>query len=251
MVTTFVPPASGMAGTQARFVMVVDGESHLLFTLAMLLQRFNYHVCTARTGEEAMEMIAVAVPALVIAALDLPAMSGIDLFHLLRQDPRTKSVPVIAMNGGGDPETAARCSRAGFNACLLKPVAAEELYRAVQRAVETTPRSNLRVYTRLPVAVDRVPLDCGNGECATVLSEHGLYIRTMKPSEANTVISLELMLNDRPVAAEAVVLYSHRTGQGPLGEPGMGLKFLRIDPQDQEEIRKFIRNEITQGLVPA
>ena len=144
-----------------------------------------------------------------------------------------------------------RSVRAGFAACLQKPVAAEELYRAVQQAVEPTPRSNIRIYTRLPVTVNGVALDCGGGECASVLSEHGMYIRTLAPSPVNTVIALRFTLNGRMIALEAVVLYGHRFGEGPFGEPGMGLKFLRTEPQDQQAIRQFIRNEITQGLVPA
>lgn len=97
MADCMIVPSSGGTRHQARFVVLVDADAHLLFTLAMLLQRFNYHVCTAKTGEEALEMITVAVPSLVITALVLPGMSGLDLLNRLRQDPRTQSVPVIAL----------------------------------------------------------------------------------------------------------------------------------------------------------
>ena len=251
MAECMIVPQSGGTRQQSRFVVLVNSNAHLLFTLAMLLQRFNYHVCTAKTGEEALDMIAVAVPSLVITELVLPGMSGLDLLHRLRNDPRTQSVPVIALTGDGAPEVRMRSVRAGFAACLQKPVAAEELYRAVQQAVEPTPRSNIRIYTRLPVTVNGVVLDCGGGECVSVLSEHGMYIRTLAPSPVNTVIALRFTLNGRMIALEAVVLYGHRFGEGPFGEPGMGLKFLRTEPQDQQAIRQFIRNEITQGLDPA
>jgi len=244
---TIVPP-SGATKHHARFVVLVDADAHLLFTLAMLLQRFSYHVCTAKTGEEAWEMITVAVPSLVITDLALPGMSGLDLLHRLRHDSRTQSVPVIALTGDGASEVRVRSVRAGFAACLHRPVAAEELYRAVQQAVEPTPRSNIRVYTRFPVTVNGVALDCGGGECASVLSEHGMYIRTLAPSPVNTVITLGFTLNGRMFALEAVVLYGHRFGEGPFGEPGMGLKFLRISAEDVEHIRRFVRDEITRGI---
>lgn len=246
-----IVPPSGGTRNQARFVVLVDADAHLLFTLAMLLQRFSYHVCTAKTGEEALEMITVAVPSLVITELALPGMSGLDLLNRLRLDRRTQAVPVIALTGDGAPEVRMRSLRAGFVACLQRPVAAEELYRVVQQAVEPTPRSNIRVYTRLPVAVNGVALDCGGGECASVLSEHGMYIRTLAPSPVNTVIALRFTLNGRMIALDAVVLYGHRFGEGPFGEPGMGLKFLRISAEDEEHIRRFIRNEITQGITAA
>jgi len=248
MADCLIVPPSGGTKQQSRFVVLVNSDAHLLFTLAMLLQRFNYHVCTAKNGEEALEMITVAVPSLVITELVLPGMSGLDLLNRLRQDLRTQSVPVIALTGDGAPEVSIRSVRAGFAACLLRPVAAEELYRAVQQAVEPTPRSNIRIYTRLPVTVNGVALDCGGGECASVLSEHGMYIRTLAPSPVNTVIALHFTLNGRVIALEAVVLYRHRFGEGPFGEPGMGLKFLRIPAEDEEHIRRFVRDEITQGI---
>jgi CheY-like chemotaxis protein len=250
MAECLIVPPSGGTKQQSRFVVLVNSDAHLLFTLAMLLQRFNYHVCTAKTGEEALEMITMAVPSLVITALALPGMSGLDLLYRLRPDPQTQAVPVIALTGDGAAEVRIRSLRAGFAECLQRPVAAEELYRAVQQAVEPTPRSNIRIYTRLPVSVDGVALDCDGGECASVLSEHGMYIRTLAPSPMNTVIALRFTLGGRMISLDAVVLYGHRFGEGPFSEPGMGLKFLRIDPQDQQEIRQFIRNEITRGLAP-
>jgi CheY-like chemotaxis protein len=246
-----IVPPSGGTKQQSRFVVLVNSDAHLLFTLAMLLQRFSYHVCTAKTGEEALEMITVAVPSLVVTELVLPGMNGLDLLNRLRLDPRTQAVPVIALTGDVAPEVMMRSVRAGFAACLQRPIAAEELYRAVQRAVETTPRSNIRIYTRLPVTVNGVALDCGGGECASVLSEHGMYIRTLAPSTVNTVLALRFTLNGRVIALDAVVLYGHRFGEGPFGEPGMGLKFLRISAEDEEHIRRFIRNEITQGIEAA
>ena len=49
------------------------------------------------------------------------------------------------------------------------------------------------------------------------------------------------------LAAEAVVLYSHRFGEGPFGEPGMGIKFDRIALQDQEFLRLYIDSARTSG----
>jgi CheY-like chemotaxis protein len=190
-------------------------------------------------------------PSLVITELDLPQMNGFDLLHRLRQEQRTASIPVIAVtgtgngngNGNGDNGTVARCLRAGFTACLGKPLGAEDLYRTVQTAIEQTPRSSLRIHARMPVIVNNVPIDCVEGECASVISEHGMYIRTMKPHPPKSRLSIQIALKGRTISADAVVLYSHRFGEGPFGEPGMGIKFARIAPQDQEYIRLFIRNE--------
>jgi CheY-like chemotaxis protein len=51
-----------------RFLLVVDSDVEKLFHTATLLQRFQYNIWTAKSAAEALEMAAVAVPALIITA---------------------------------------------------------------------------------------------------------------------------------------------------------------------------------------
>ncbi len=241
--------ASGSTKRTKRYLLVVDSKTTDLFTCAMLLQRFGYRVCTANTSVQALDMVSVAIPALVIANLYLPVMSGVDLNSLLKQDPRTASVPMIFLRPTGDEAAERRCLALKITA-LPKPVQVEDLYRAVQAAIETTPRSNIRIETRLTVSVNNVPLDCIEGECASVLSEHGMYVRTREPHDRNEHVTVEMNINGRVIPAEATVLYSHRYGDGPFSEPGMGLKFLRMAPEDHAFIREFIREDVMREVSP-
>ena len=236
--------------TMNRFIMVADGDTNDLVYISLLLQRFQYHVCTAKTAAEALAMTSVAPPILVVTAQFLPDMSGYDLFLRLKLDPRTSQVPVIVLTHAGDLLTAQRFREAGVAACLDKPVQVEDLYPAIQSAIESRPRKNLRITTVLPVTVNGVLLSSDTGECATVLSEHGIYIRTLKPAAVNTRLMLTVLVRNRLVSAEAVVLYSYGQGQDLFKEPGMGLKFVRIAPEDREFIRQYIREEITRGVSP-
>ncbi len=232
-----------------RYLLVVDSKTTDLFTCAILLQAFGYRVCTANTSVQALDMVSVAIPALIIANLYLPGMSGADLNSLLKQDPRTASVPAILFRPLGDEAAERRCVALKI-ASLPKPIEVEDLYRAVQAAIEATPRSSIRIETRLTVSVNNVPLDCVEGECASVLSGHGMYVRTREPLNRNEHVTVEININGRFIPAEATVLYSHRYGDGPFTEPGMGLKFLKMAPQDQAFIREFVRQEIMKEVSP-
>jgi hypothetical protein len=176
-------------------------------------------------------------------------MSGLDLDNLLKQDPRTASVPVIILRPSEDESAVRRCLAQKIIA-LSKPVQIEELYRAVQAAIETAPRSSIRIETRLTVSVNNTPFDYFEGECASVLSEHGMYVRTREPHGRNERVSVEININGRVIPAEAIVLYSHRYGDGPFAEPGMGLKFLRMAPEDHAFIREFIREDVMRAVSP-
>jgi DNA-binding response OmpR family regulator len=237
-------------GEMHRFVVAVDGDTNDLVYTAVLLQRFEFQVCTARSAAEALEMIAVMPPVLVVTSQEVQDMSGYDLVLRLRLDPRTSEVPVIVLTHAGDLLTAQRFREAGVSTCLDKPVQVETLYTAVQAAV-SKPRKNLRITTVLPVTVNGVLLSSSAGECATVLSEHGMYIRTLKPAAKGTRVAITILVKNKIVPVETVVLYTYGHLQGLFKEPGMGLEFIRINAEDRELIRQYIREEITQGVAPS
>jgi CheY-like chemotaxis protein len=238
---------TGMPERRSRFLLAVDSDANDLFYLSMLLQRFEYNISTATSAAEAMKMTAIAVPSLVLAALDLSDMSGLELVRRFRQDPRMVAVPVLVKSPKRTPETDRLCRLAGA-ACIYPPIQAEDLYRAVQTAIEPTPRQNIRIHTVLPVMVNGKPLDCIEGECATVLSEHGMYVRTLQPYAVNTRLPIQIVIKGQPLLVEAVVLYCHKFGEGPFKEPGMGLRFAKVSPKDQALIQLFIREEIMKGM---
>jgi DNA-binding response OmpR family regulator len=233
-----------------RFVVVVDGDTNDLVYAAVLLQRFEFQVCTARSAAEALEMTAVMPPVLVVVSQEVRDTSGYDLVLRLRLDPRTSEVPVIVLTNAGDQLMAQRFREAGVAACLDKPVQVETLYTAVQAAV-SKPRKNLRITTVLPVTVNGVLLTSSAGECATVISEHGMYIRTLKPAAKGARVAITILIKNRIVPVETVVLYTYGHLQGLFKEPGMGLEFVRIAPEDRELIRQYIHEEITQGVAPS
>ncbi|NTW57573.1 MAG: response regulator [Nitrospirae bacterium] len=78
------------------------------------MQRFEYRVCSASHAEDALDMIASEPPALIIAGLDLPGISDLDLLARIQQEPRTADIPVIALAANRDQGTEIRCLRAGF-----------------------------------------------------------------------------------------------------------------------------------------
>lgn len=235
------------ADRRSRFLLVVDSDANTLFYLSMVLQRLEYHISTAMTGEEALAIAAVAPPALIITALDMKGMSGLDLIQQLSQIAAT---PIIAIRKQSDLLGEKRSLELGAGACLSMPISVEKLYQAVQAAVETTPRANIRIRAALSVTVNDLPLDGHPGPHAVVLSERGMFLPTNTPAPVDTRLSLRIEFNNIRIFAEAITLYSHRTFCGPYQEPGMGIEFSRIAQKDQERLRQFIRNEVTRGIMP-
>lgn len=236
-----------IAGKPHRYILVVTASSDDLFSISMLLQRFAYQVCTAQTAKQALDIIAVALPALVITDLALPDMSGLEMLRNVKGDVRT--LPVLLLLPGPDAYVEQRPVEIGGSVpCLAKPVHTEDLYRVVQGVIEATPRAYLRIPTTLPVTVNKVRLDADKGEYIMNISENGVFVRMFKPPRRDERVSIELNINGCAVNEAAVVLHSHRSGGGPIRDPGMAVRFIAIAPETREVIRKFIHDEVTRGI---
>ena len=87
---------------KSRYILVIEGHTSDLFTTAMLLQRFSYPVCTARNARQALDMVSVAMPALVVTDYDLPGMSSIELLQVLHSTDHTIGIPVMILLPPGE-----------------------------------------------------------------------------------------------------------------------------------------------------
>jgi len=233
----------------SRYILVVEGNISELFYTAMLLQRFSYPVCTARTAVAALDMVAAAVPALVIADQILPGKSGIDLVRMLGSTTRTFSVPIILLMPPGKVSPRKIFFEGHGALCLPTPIVVDDLYRTVQEVMEPHPRTNIRIQTVLPVTVNKVALDRQKGECVTRLSSHGMYIRTLDPFDQNAQIAVDLDIKGRLISADATVLYNRRFNNKPLMEQGMAVKFIRMHGEDRQVLSQFIHEEVTRGII--
>lgn len=247
-------PSSDFEATPERrkqFLVLIDSHPEDLFETGMLLQRFEYNVFTAGTAEEALQYMSVAVPAALITDLLLRGMSGLDLINRIKQEDRTKDVPVIVQTAMKDPKVEELCKLAGCAAFLRKPVDHNTLYRALQAALEATPRSYIRlnICLRAEIAPVEGRAAAAGDEWVTALSENGLFIRTRHPSPVNAQLSVTFPLDGRFVTARAIVLYAFSHAAGPMKEPGMGMKFSDLSSRDRQLIQEFIKDELMRDVV--
>ncbi len=234
-------------GKKKRFVLVVDSTPRDMLTTGMLLQNFGYNVTSVKSVDEAIEFISIAVPSLIVMELILTGKSGYELLRHLRQERNLAIIPVIVQTGLSDIETEARCRAMGCTLYLHKPVSPESLYRAVQSTIEPTPRQNLRVSTYLRASVD----GSGQGtELITVISDNGMFIKTLSPRPAGSTHTVSFMIDRRTITVGAIVLYTYAFGEGPYKDPGMGMKFVTITPEDRELVRQFILRHVSPPIEP-
>jgi len=103
-------------------VLVVDDNPANLKLASLLLESEGYVVDRASSAESALERIGELLPDLILMDIELPGMDGLSLTRLLKKDPTTRHIPVIALTAfamKGDEEKA---REAGCQGYLTKPL---------------------------------------------------------------------------------------------------------------------------------
>ena len=99
-------------------------EDYLLF--------YGYQVILARTGREAIRQAQEARPDLIMMDIQMPELNGLEAIRLLRSDPRTAHIPIIAITGVTMPGEEERCLAAGANSYLGKPIGLKQLLHTIE-----------------------------------------------------------------------------------------------------------------------
>ena len=114
----------------ARVLVVEDNASNM--TLATFLLKSAGHTVLGATDAEAgLAMARAEQPELILMDIQLPGMDGLEATALLKADPATRAIPVIALTAlamKGDEE---RIRTAGCDGYIAKPIAYREFLTTV------------------------------------------------------------------------------------------------------------------------
>jgi two-component system cell cycle response regulator DivK len=97
-----------------------------------VLQFKGYETIETETGEEGVELARSRQPALVLMDIQLPGMDGITALKLLRQDPATREIRVMAVTASALTQDRQTILAAGFDAYQSKPINVKGFLEAVQ-----------------------------------------------------------------------------------------------------------------------
>ena len=126
-------------------LLIVDDEPNLLRAVAACLKAENYEVTTARSGREALVLLAESVPDLIVSDIRMPGMDGYQLVRQLRGSPRTALVPIIFLTAKDEKMDRIEGFRAGIDAYLTKPFEPEELIAVVNGILNRVERTHSQI----------------------------------------------------------------------------------------------------------
>ncbi|MEN3365316.1 MAG: hypothetical protein V7606_2590, partial [Burkholderiales bacterium] len=110
---------------------VEDNPANLALVEQLSARRDDLKLITAIDGHLGVQLARTYQPDAILMDINLPGMSGFDALEILRRDPATARIPVMALSANAVPRDIARGLEAGFFRYLTKPIKVREFMDAL------------------------------------------------------------------------------------------------------------------------
>jgi two-component system, cell cycle response regulator DivK len=106
----------------ATLILIVEDNANNRLLVRDVLQATGYETVEAETAEDGIRLALDRQPALILMDILLPAMNGMEALRRLRDEPRTREIPVIAVTASVMDEDRNKIMAAGFDDYISKPI---------------------------------------------------------------------------------------------------------------------------------
>jgi len=115
-------------------LLVEDNEKNMKLARD-LLQFHGFATIEATNAEDGITLARDRTPKLVLMDIQLPGMDGVSALEQLRKDPKTATIPIVAMTASVMKEDRERFEKAGFDGFITKPIDVRAFPQQVRDAV--------------------------------------------------------------------------------------------------------------------
>jgi len=124
---------NAVAGTK---VLVIDDSATIVALMGRMLRQNDYTVLEAEDAEKGLEIAYRDNPAIIFLDIVLPGMSGFTALRHLRQDIRTKNIPIIMISGNEQATEQFYVQRIGADDFMKKPFSRAELFTRIHKLLD-------------------------------------------------------------------------------------------------------------------
>lgn len=134
-------------------LLIVDADQRSLKVLEVSLRKAGYSVTTSPDAPDALEMVELSKPDMILSDTRLPGMDGFELVRKLRENPETADIPLMFLSSDGSVESKVKGLELGVADYLTKPIYIKEIITRVnlelsRRQRESFERRSVETKTR-------------------------------------------------------------------------------------------------------
>ena len=131
----FCNPYSRKRPQMKKRILIVEDNQELIKVLRLLLKK-SYEVYLALNGEQGVAMATTKRPDLIVMDILLPEMDGLRATNLIRKNPMTKAIPILAVTAGVNGNGKEECLQSGCNDFIAKPFTFEDLLPRIENLLK-------------------------------------------------------------------------------------------------------------------
>ncbi|MBT4824945.1 response regulator [Candidatus Woesearchaeota archaeon] len=113
-------------------VLIVDDEPHIVNLIKLSLNKEKYDVTGAYSAREALMHMEKAIPDIVVLDLMMPGINGYELCKALRENPKTRDVPVLILSAKSQMNDKLHAIDVGADDYMTKPFDPMELVKRIK-----------------------------------------------------------------------------------------------------------------------
>ena len=122
-------------------ILVVDDEPDVLELVVFHLEKQQYKVAVADTGDKALKMARENLPSMLILDLMLPGINGLEICRLLKRDSKTRNIPILMLTARAAEEDRVKGLELGAHDYVTKPFSPRELVLRIKNLLRLTEKS--------------------------------------------------------------------------------------------------------------
>lgn len=108
-------------------ILLIEDEADFVMMIKMRLEANNYETISACDGKEGLNRARQENPDLILLDVLIPKVNGLTLCRQLKDDFKTKNIPIIIVSASGGSDLPKRSRDAGADDIIIKPFEAKEL----------------------------------------------------------------------------------------------------------------------------
>ena len=135
MPTELTPQAQENAALRT-LLYVEDNPANLMLVEQIIEGHPQLHMLSAHNGNLGIALARAHLPDVILMDINLPGISGFQALKMLREDPATAHIPVLAISANAMPRDIEKGLEAGFFRYLTKPIKVNEFMNALDDALE-------------------------------------------------------------------------------------------------------------------
>ncbi|MCQ6959187.1 response regulator [Mucilaginibacter aquariorum] len=116
-------------------ILLIEDNDDIRENTAELLNLEGYQVMSANCGNQALEMIALTMPDLIICDIKMPGMDGFEVLQSLRSESLTRNIPLIFSSANSEQSDQKIARDLGIENYLVKPYDDKQLFACIKNCL--------------------------------------------------------------------------------------------------------------------